>query len=343
MRIGVLINDVETEKSSYTSVALMRAARRRSHHVYVIGTGDFVYERGLVCAWAREAPDAGACAEEFLTTLRSDAARSHRVTVDDLDVLLLRNNPYDDLPERPWAAQVGLVFGDEAKHHGVLVLNDPHGLAHALNKLYLERFPASMRPASLVTRHVEDVRAFVRELGTAVVKPLNGSGGRSVFVLRAGEADNFNQILEAVSVHGYLVVQEYLPKAREGDVRLFLMNGRLLEKDGKIAAMRRVSSQGDLRNNVKVGGVVKPVNVDDSMRALAELARPRLIQDGMWLVGLDVVGDKVMEVNVFSPGGLISTSAFTGIDFPSLVIEDLERKIAHASQAKFDNQLLACL
>ncbi len=342
MRIGVLINDVATEKPGYTSVALMRAARRRSHHVYVIGAGDFVYERGHVEAWAREAPEAGESPEAFLVALRGEAAEA-RVTVDELDVLLLRNNPYDDLPDRPWAAQAGLVFGDEAKHHGVLVLNDPHGLAHALNKLYLERFPQAMRPASLVTRHPDDVRAFAREVGTVVVKPLNGSGGRSVFVLRAGELDNFHQIVEAVSAHGYVVAQEYLPAAREGDVRLLLLNGRPLEKDGHIAAMRRVSSKGDLRNNVLAGGVVKPVNVDDSTRSLAELARPRLIEDGMWLVGLDVVGDKVLEINVFSPGGLVSTSAFAGVDFASALIEDLERKIAHASQAKFDNRLLACL
>lgn len=342
MRIGFLINDVATELPSYATVALIRAAKRRSHHAYVIGTGDFVYERGRVCAWAREAPDAGDSPEAFLAALRSESPAA-RVTVDDFDVLLLRNNPYDDLPERPWAAQVGLVFGNEAKRHGVLVLNDPEGLAHALNKLYLEQFPAAMRPATLVTRHPEDVRSFQREHGTVVVKPLNGSGGRSVFVVRADDADNFHQIVEAVGAYGYLVVQEYLPAAREGDVRLLLLNGRLLERDGRVAAMRRVSGNGDLRNNVAAGGTVKPVNVDDTMRGLAELARPRLIQDGMWLVGLDVVGDKVMEINVFSPGGLVSTSAFAGVDFASIAIEDLERKIAHASQGKFDNRLLACL
>ncbi len=341
MRIGVLINDVEVEKATYSSLAMIRAARRRSHRVFVIGTGDFVYEHGRVCAWAREAPDAGDSPEAFLAALRETPVR--RMTVDELEVLLLRNNPYDDLPSRPWAAQVGLVFGDEAKHHGVLVLNDPHGLAHALNKLYLEQFPAAMRPASLVTRRPEDVKSFLRELGTVVVKPLNGSGGRGVFVLRHGEADNFNQIVEAVSAYGYVVVQEYLPAAREGDVRLLLLNGRVLEKEGRVAAMRRVSATGDLRNNVVAGGCVKPVNVDEATRALAELARPRLIQDGMWLVGLDVVGDKVMEVNVFSPGGLVSTSAFSGVDYASLVIEDLEHKIAHAAEGKLDNRLLACL
>lgn len=345
MKIGVLVNDVARETSSYTTVALLRAARRHAHRVFVIGTDDFVYEAGHVCAWAREAPDAGDSPEAFLASLR-DSPRG-RMMVDELDVLLLRNNPYDDLEERPWAAQAGLVFGDEAKRHGVLVLNDPAGLAHALNKLYLERFPAALRPASVVTRHPDDVRAFAAAHGTIIVKPLNGSGGRGVFIVRPEDDANFNQILEAVETQGYVVAQEYLPEAREGDVRLLLLNGRPLEKDGQIAAMGRVSAKGDLRNNVTAGATVKPVNVTTSMLELAELARPRLIEDGMFFVGLDIVGAdgraKVLEVNVFSPGGLVSASAFSGVDYAAAVIEDLERKIAHASHAHFDNRLLACL
>jgi glutathione synthase len=342
MKIGVLVNDVKAEKPTYSTTALVRAARRHAHHVYVIGVDDFVYEAGHISAWAREAPDAGGSPSEFLEQLTTVAPLC-RVTVDDLDILLLRNNPSDELPHRPWAAQAGLVFGEEAQRRGVLVLNDPQGLSHALSKLYLERFPAEMRPASLVTRHAEDVRAFSKQYGKVVAKPLSGSGGRGVFVLRAEDADNFNQIVEAVSSFGYLIVQEYLPKAREGDVRLLLLNGRPLEKDGRIAALRRVSGGGDLRNNVAAGGRVEPVEVDETMLSLAELARPRLIEDGMFLVGLDVVGDKVMEVNVFSPGGLVGTSALYGVDYPSLIIDDLERKVGHAVRDRFDNRLLACL
>lgn len=343
MKLGVLINDVATEKPTFSTVALLRAARARDHEVRVITTSDFVYDEGHVCAWAREAPPPGDSAEAFLAALRSDDCPVSRVTVDELDALLLRNNPNDDLPHRPWAAQVGLVFGEEAQRHGVLVLNDPQGLAHALSKLYLERFPPEMRPASLITRHPEDVRAFTEQYRRVVVKPLNGSGGRSVFVLRAGEADNFNQIVEAVAEHGYLVVQEYLPEAREGDVRLLLMNGRPLEKSGKIAAIRRVAAKGDLRANIAAGGSVKPVNVDDRMLELAELARPRLIEDGMFLVGLDILGAKVSEVNVFSPGGLVGTAMLYGVDFATVVVEDLERKIAHARRGHFENRLVACL
>lgn len=353
MRLGVLVNDVETESANYTTVSLMRAARRHAHRVFVVGSGDFVYDAGHVCAWAREATDVCDSPGAFVQMLRR-AARA-RITVDELDVLLLRNNPYDDFADRPWAAQAGLVFGDEAKRHGVLVLNDPAGLAHALNKLYLEHFPAAMRPVSLITRQADDIRAFAAEHGTIIVKPLSGSGGRGVFIVRPEDGDNFNQILEAVGAFGYVVAQEYLADARGGDVRLLLLNGRPLEKDGKVAAVHRHAAKGDFRNNVRAGAIVKPVNVTASMLELAELARPQLIEDGMFLVGVDIVGleegdgigtrsgPKILEVNVFSPGGIVSASAFAGVDYASVVIADLERKIAHASRAHFDNRLLACL
>lgn len=343
MRVAILINDVATEQPTYSSMALARAARARGHEVWILGVGDFAYRAGQVHAWARQAPARGPSAEAFLAALRAESCPRQRITLDTLDVLLLRNNPNDDLPQRPWAAQAGLIFGEEAQRHGVLVLNDPQGLTHALSKLYLERFPAELRPASVITRHPDDVRAFTEEHRQVVVKPLNGSGGRSVFVLRAGDPDNFNQIVEAVGAHGYLVVQQYLPEAREGDVRLLLMNGRPLERSGKVAAIRRVAAKGELRCNIAVGGVVKPVNVDDRMLALAELARPQLIEDGMFLVGLDLLGEKVTEVNVFSPGGLVGSSSLYGVDFADEVVQGLERKVHHAARGQFENRLVACL
>ena len=343
MRIGVLVNDVETETPGYTSTALIRAARARGHDVYVFGAADFLYEGGHVAAWALESPPPMDTADDYLDALRDDALEPRRITVDDLDVLLLRNNPAEDAEERPWATHIGLIFGEQALRRGVLVLNHPSGLSRAMSKLYLERFPEAMRAASIVTRHAEDVRRFLEEHGQAVVKPLSGFGGKSVFVIRPDEPDNFNQIVEAVADHGYLVVQEYLPEAREGDVRLLLLNGRPLEHEGRVAAMRRVAAAGELRNNVKRGGRVEPVEATDAMRRLAELARPQLVADGMWFVGLDLVGDVVMEVNVFSPGGIVGCDELYGIDFGALVIEDLERKVAHARSGTYDLRLLSCM
>ncbi len=159
-----------------------------------------------------------------------------------------------------------------------------------------------------------------------MIKPLQGSGGQSVFLINENEQANLNQMIEAVVRDGYCIAQEYLPAAAEGDVRLFVMNGRPLERDGHYAAFRRVNKSGDARSNMHSGGESAPAAVDDRMLRLVEIVRPKLVHDGMFLVGLDVVGDKLMEINVFSPGGLGSSARHTGVDFTEVIIDELVRK-----------------
>ena len=126
---------------------------------------------------------------------------------------------------------------------------------------------------------------------------------------------------------GYIVVQEVLPKAEKGDVRMFMMNGEPLMAGGEYAAFRRVNMTGDRRSNVRAGGSIEPAKVTPAMLELADLVRPKLLLDGMFLVGLDVVGDKLMEVNVFSPGGLGSAEKLYGVNFADVVIDALEHKV----------------
>ncbi|HEX2254606.1 MAG TPA: glutathione synthetase [Thermoanaerobaculia bacterium] len=333
MRIGFLVNDLATERPDYTTTALALAALQRGHEPWYIGVEDFVYDpRERVVTLARSVPAARkrppASRDKLLELLRGDDARREELKVDDLDVLMLRNDPADDA-ERPWAQTVGLLFGQLAVRHGVLVVNDPVGLAQAINKLYFQLFPEEVRPKTLITRDSEQIRRFLDELGgTAVLKPLQGSGGKNVFAVRDGDVSNLNQIITAIGREGYIVTQELLPEAAsQGDVRMFLMNGDPLRVDGKYCAYRREPSGGDLRSNLSAGGEVRPVEIDDKHLRVAELVRPKLIQDGMFLVGLDIVGDKLMEVNVFSPGGIEMAGTLAGVDFASAIVAGLERKI----------------
>jgi glutathione synthase len=264
----------------------------------------------------------------FLEELQGDAARAEQIAVDDLDILLLRNDPSEDKAERAWAQTSGILFGQLAARRGVLVLNDPANLANALNKTYFQHFPEQVRPRTLISRDPEEIKEFVAaEHGRAVIKPLQGSGGSSVFLIRKADAPNLNQMIEAVIRDGYCIAQEYLPAAKEGDVRLFVMNGQPLVHDGKYAAFRRVNKSGDMRSNMHSGGEAEPAEIDDDALQLCELVRPKLVADGMWLVGLDIVKDKLMEINVFTPGGLGSAQQATGVDFAEVVIHDLERKV----------------
>ncbi len=151
------------------------------------------------------------------------------------------------------------------------------------------------------------------------------------FLINEVEQANINQLIDAVIRDSYCIVQEYLPAAVEGDVRLFVMNSRALRYQDQYAAFRRVNKSGDARSNMHSGGESVPAEVTDQMLELVEIVRPKLIRDGMFLVGLDIVDDKLMEINVFSPGGLGSAQQHTGVDFTEAIIQDLERKVKYKS------------
>ena len=330
MKIGFVVNDVETEQATYTTTRLAMTAVNLGHEAWTLGVADFLYmPDGAVHAHARAAKgEKYDDLRTFLKEIQGEEARAEQIDVDHLDVLLLRNDPSEDKAERTWAQTSGILFGQLAARRGVIVLNDPVSLANALNKTYFQHFPEQVRPRTCISRDPEEIKEFIaQQHGRAVIKPLQGSGGASVFLIRKADAPNLNQMIEAVIRDGYCIAQEYLPAAQEGDVRLFLMNGQPLMHDGKYAAFRRVNKTGDMRSNMHSGGESEPAEIGDAALQLVELVRPKLVADGMFLVGLDIVKDKLMEINVFTPGGLGSAQQATGIDFAEIVIRDLERKV----------------
>jgi glutathione synthase len=258
------------------------------------------------------------------------AADVRQLDLGELDILFLRNDPAADALTRPWAQLAGVNFGRLAEQAGALVVNSPDGLYHAVNKLYLQLFPSEVRPRTVITRDFDSVRAFLDEVGgVAVVKPLRGSGGHNVFLIRQDDQYNLRQIFDAVCREGYLISQEYLPASSEGDTRVFLMDGDFIETQGEIAAVHRVPARGDLRSNLTAGGRARKAAITQRVREIAELARPRLREDGMFFVGLDIIGDRMVEVNVFSPGALIAAERVAGVEFGPRVIEGLERRLVH--------------
>jgi glutathione synthase len=350
MKIGIVVNDILTELDDYTTTHLAMAATNMGHEVWYMSVGDMVYELDGHCyAHVRQMPQRHfRSSTVYLKALQGESAQVERISLCDLDVLLLRNDPGQDVNKRPWARLVGINFGRLAVRRGVIVLNDPDGLAQAINKMYLLSFPEEVRPKTVISRDRNDIKNFIAaQGGNAVLKPLSGSGGRNVFLVRPEDGPNINQMIEAVSSEGYIIAQEYLPDAIHGDTRLFLMNGQPLMIDGKAALFRRVRQSGDpdMRSNMTAGAIAARGELNDTMLRLAELVRPRLVKDGLFLVGLDIVGDKLMEINVFSPGGLHCSEQLEGVPFCREVIRALERKVdyMHHYQTQFDNVKMATL
>lgn len=348
MRIGFVVNEVATEQAGYTTIRLAQEAINRGHDAWLIGIGDLAYDPDdQVRARATTVPRKKyKTSQSFHSELNGKNAIRERISLEDLDVIMLRNVPSDDVIRRPWAAGAAVEFARVAMRHGVIVVNDPNGLAKAASKMYFQMFPEEVRPKTLITRDNNEIKEFAREQnGTIVLKPLQGSGGASVFLVRPDDMPNLNQMIDAVSRDGYVIAQEYLPAAEEGDMRLFVMNGRPLRVKGKYCAFRRVRSGGDMRSNIHAGGSLAEAKVDETAERIAEIVRPKLVQDGMFLVGLDVVGDKLMEINVFSPGGLGSAQKFTNVNYSRYVIEALDRKVQYMNYygRNFDNVDLCTL
>lgn len=342
MQIAFMVNDVQTEQAGYTTVRMAMAAINRGHQVWFVGAGDFDYDtddkvHARAHSVSKSKYNSGIA---FLKELQGPKAVRQRVVVDDLDVLMLRNDPSTDTGTRSWAQMAGIIFGRAAMRSGVIVLNDPDALSKAMNKMYFQLFPEEVRPRTIISRDRDEIRRFAREEGSNIIlKPLQGSGGTGVFLVRKDDLSNINQMVESVSRDGYVIAQEYLPDAAEGDTRLFLMNGMPLKHKGRYAAFQRVRTGDDIRSNIHAGGSLKQAVITEKHLRVAEIVRPKLVQDGMFLVGLDIVGDKLMEINVFSPGGLGSAQKFEKVNFSHAVITSVEKKVEYMKyyRRKFDN------
>ena len=327
----MFVNSIDGEDAVYTTTRLAHAAAERAHDVFYLDAESFVYGPEVLAAEARRASRTGSRDyDAFLENVKSGPTETIRV--DELDTLILRNDPAEDAGERPWAVDLSVVFGHIAKERGVLVLNDPAGLAKAANKTYLQEFPVEVRPKTLIARDPDAIKSFAEATpGKVVLKPLLGAKGEKVFFL-SGESDpNLNQVIETIREDGYIVAQEFLEAASDGDVRLFMLDGEPLREGGRWAAFRRRPSSEELRSNMRSGGTAEAHEIGDSELRIARAMGPRLRSDGMFLVGLDIVGDKVVEVNVQSPGGFISIERFTGVDFAPVVIEAIEQRVGTRS------------
>ncbi|MGY5810200.1 glutathione synthase [Rhizobium sp. LEGMi198b] len=348
MRIAFFVNSIKGEAGYYTTTALALAGMARGHDVSYLTPGDFVLhpDDNLMIRATNLKNGKPKKADAFISALQGDQAEIQTINVSEIDVLFLRNDPSEDADERPWAAHAGAIFGRLAAERGVLTVNDPEGLIRAQNKLYFQDFPQAVRPTTLISKSFEEIRVFIDEQKQGVIlKPLQGSGGKNVFKIASSKEANLNQIFEAVSGEGYLIAQVYLPDATAGDIRLFLMNGRPLQRDGAYAAFRRVPAKGEVRSNMNAAGTAAAVEITPKILAVAELVRPKLVEDGMFLVGLDIVGDKILEINVFTPGGLPDIAELYGVDLTPEVIIALEQKVEMRKNyaGRISNRRLATL
>ena len=313
MRIAVVMDPIENVSvDKDTSFALMLAAQARGHELFYLqqrhlrALGSELYATVRPVTVRRDAPPAHA-----------SVGSPREVNVGgELDAVLVRTDPPFDQNYLYATLLLELVRGR------TVVMNDPRGLRDANEKLYAMHF-ADVMPRTLVTYDFDSIRRFVSELGgTAVIKPLDGNGGRGVMVLRLDDL-NFNAILEVSTGEGRrpVMVQEFLPEVRQGDKRVLLLDGEPL------GAILRVPPSGEARSNLHVGGTAVPTELTARERAIVERLAPRLRADGLHFVGLDVIGERLTEVNVTSPTGIQELRRFTQSDPEGRVIAWIEDRV----------------
>jgi glutathione synthase len=327
MRVCFVVGDVREQKPTYATVHLALAAHRRGHDVRFVSVDDlsFLDDNNVLGMTTRVRTGAYPRADAYAAALASDEAVVEEDTLGSFDVVFLRYNPIREGGAHPSAPLID--FGWRLKLSGTLVVNDPEGLRRAGSRMYLADFPADVRARTLVSRSKRRLREFVRALdGPAVLKPLAPRGDEHAFYVRRRQISNLNQIIATVTADGYAVAQEYLPEAEEGEKRMLLLNAEPVRQGDQVAIYRRRPAlvAGGARSSIPVRGKCEFGAVE---ARICEILRPKLLADGLHFVGVDIAGDKLVELNVFTPGGIHSIQELYGLDVADLVIRDLERRV----------------
>jgi len=295
-----------------TSFAMLLEAQRRGHRLYYVSPGGLSLDGAR--PMARLAP----------LEVRDDPADWHRLEpalrrpLADMDVVLMRSDPPVDANYLHDTHILSL-----ARDAGVLVLNDPAGLRDLNEKLGALLFPQCC-PPTRVSRDATELRAFVAEHGEAVLKPLDGMGGRSIFRVRTGDP-NLNVILETLTGGGreLALAQKFLPEITEGDKRILLVDGEPVPY-----CLARIPQGDEFRGNLAAGGRGEGRPLSDRDRWIAAQVGPELKRRGMLFVGLDVIGDWLTEVNVTSPTCVRELDAQFGLNIAGQLFDAIEARRA---------------
>jgi len=239
-----------------------------------------------------------------------------RVEASSFDVILLRQDPPFDL------AYISTTHMLERVHPKTLVVNDPAEVRNAPEKIFVMQFPQLM-PPTLITRDLGEIRAFRKQYGDIVMKPLYGKGGEAVFRLQADDL-NFGSLYDlfAVTFREPWVVQQFLPAVRNGDKRIILVDGEFA------GAVNRVPAADDLRSNLARGGSAKEADLTPREREICETIGPALRERGLIFVGIDVIGDYLTQINVTSPTGVRAIKKLGGPDTAAMIWDVIEKKRA---------------
>lgn len=311
LRVAFQMDPMETVNiDADTTFALAEVAAQRGMTLYEYGPQHLAYNAGHVTARARP-----------MTVRRKKGSHvrfEERVTLDlakDVDVIWMRQDPPFDMSYITAAHILERLKGE------TLVVNDPEWVRSGPEKILPLDYPHLM-PETLITRDLPTIDAFRAKHSDIIIKPLFGNGGAGVFRIKDGDS-NYASLLEMffMSSREPVIVQAFLKDVSKGDKRIIIIDGE------PVGAINRVPLPGQTRSNMHVGGKAVKSDLTESDKIICDAIGPMLKERGQILVGIDVIGDKMTEINITSPTGVQELKRFSGIDAAALSWDAIERRL----------------
>ncbi|MCC5825837.1 glutathione synthase [Alkalimonas sp.] len=314
LSIGIVMDpiaDITIKKD--TSFAMLLEAQRRGYTIHYMEMADLYLLEGQARACSR------------LLMVEEDPANWYQfgqeqdIALGELDAVLMRKDPPFDT-EYIYAT----YMLELAEQQGCLIVNKPQSLRDANEKLYTSWF-SQYTPKTLVSRDSARLKAFWQEHQDVIIKPLDGMGGASIFRLKADDP-NVGVVLETLTAHNsrYAMAQQFIPAIKEGDKRILMVNGEPIPY-----VLARIPAKGETRGNLAAGGRGEVRPLSDSDRVIAEAVGPTLKAKGLIFVGLDIIGDKLTEINVTSPTCVREIEAEAPVHITGQLFDAIEQLLGH--------------
>jgi len=311
-----------------TSLAIIHECAKRGHGVAICTPANLTIRNSVTNAFCTILNRMEKVPAILKTFYNKSTTREEMLPLAGFDAIFMRaETPLDPLM---------LNFLDSVKDD-VVVINSVQGMREANNKLYTAVFEDpnnEIIPVTHVSKNKDYLIKMIEESSSdkMILKPLNGFGGSGVILIEKTAMGNINSLLDFYINKGdgtsdYVILQEYIEGAEQGDVRILLLNGL------PIGAMRRVPGDKDHRSNVSAGGSVQKHKLTKQEKILCEKIGPKLVKDGLFFVGIDVIGGKLVEVNVMSPGGITYINKVYKLKLQEKVVDFLESKILEKNAA----------
>lgn len=309
-----------------STLRIIHECMKRKHRVVIATPAGLTMRNSITNVFGKILSTTGPFPATATSFYKKVKLKEKMLPLAGFDVIFMRANPPLDI--------MMLNFLDSVKDD-VFILNDIQGLREANNKLYtasLDDPSHDYIPATHVSKNKEYLKRVIRESTQEkmILKPLDGMGGRGVIVVEKNAMQNINSLLDFYISQGtdgsnYVILQEYIEGADEGDVRVLLLNGE------PIGAMKRVPAEGDHRSNVSAGGTVKKHSLSTHEKDLCKHIGKRLVADGLYFVGLDIIKGKLIEVNVCSPGGIVNINRLNKAKLQTKVVDFVENVVKFRS------------